>query len=331
MYPEAVICPQVEDELITDANRPQVGDDLQIIFRIPWGHNKIILDKCKGNSAKALFYIRKTIENNWSRDVLLNFLGTDLYERQGKAITNFSNTLPIEQSDLAQAITKDPYNFDFLTLRERYDEKELKDALIEKVNNFLMELGTGSAYMGREVRIEVGDTEKFIDMAFANAFLGVNHSLAHKLGAFHHIPHGIANALVLTEVMRYNAAEVPTKMGTFPQYQYPKTLARYAEIGRSVGLTGKDDQEVFEKLLEKLEELKKIIEIKPTIKDYGVDEKYFLETLDEMTEQAFNDQCTGTNPRYPLMSELKEIYLKAYYGEGNVPESRKAKEKKETK
>ena len=120
-------------------------DDLQIIFRIPWGHNKIILDKCKGNSAKALFYIRKTIENNWSRDVLLNFLGTDLYERQGKAITNFSNTLPIEQSDLAQAITKDPYNFDFLTLRERYDEKELKDALIEKVNNFLMELGTGFA------------------------------------------------------------------------------------------------------------------------------------------------------------------------------------------
>ena len=162
------ILPDVKDELITDANRPQVGDDLQIIFRIPWGHNKIILDKCKGNSAKALFYIRKTIENNWSRDVLLNFLGTNLYEHQGKAITNFSNTLPIEQSDLAQAITKDPYNFDFLTLRERYDEKELKDALIEKVNNFLMELGTGFAYMGREVRIEVGDTEKFIDMLFYN-------------------------------------------------------------------------------------------------------------------------------------------------------------------
>ena len=103
-------------------------------------------------------------------------------------------------------------------------------------------------------------------------------------------------------------------MGTFPQYQYPHTLARYAEIGRFVGLTGKKDQEVFVKLLEKLEELKKIIEIKPTIKDYGVDEKYFLDTLDEMTEQAFNDQCTGANPRYPLMAELKEIYLKAYYG-----------------
>ena len=165
-----------------------------------------------------------------------------------------------------------------------------------------------------KAREEMANASCMAGMAFANAFLGVNHSLAHKLGAFHHIPHGIANALVLTDVMRYNAAEVPTKMGTFPQYQYPKTLARYAEIGRFVGLTGKDDKEVFEKLLEKLEELKKIIEIKPTIKDYNVDEKYFLETLDEMSEQAFNDQCTGANPRYPLIAELKEIYLKAYYG-----------------
>ena len=165
-----------------------------------------------------------------------------------------------------------------------------------------------------EARDHMANASCMAGMAFANAFLGVNHSLAHKLGAFHHLPHGIANALVLTDVMRYNSAEVPTKMGTFPQYQYPHTLARYAEIGRFVGLTGKDDQEVFEKLLAKLEELKKEIEIKPTIKDYGVDEKYFLETLDEMTEQAFNDQCTGANPRYPLMSELKEIYLKAYYG-----------------
>ena len=165
-----------------------------------------------------------------------------------------------------------------------------------------------------EARDHMANASCMAGMAFANAFLGVNHSLAHKLGAFHHLPHGIANALVLTEVMRYNSAEVPTKMGTFPQYQYPHALARYAEIGRFVGLTGKDDQEVFEKLLEKLEELKKAIEIKPTIRDYGVDEKYFLETLDEMTEQAFNDQCTGANPRYPLMTELKEIYLTAYYG-----------------
>ena len=165
-----------------------------------------------------------------------------------------------------------------------------------------------------EARDHMANASCMAGMAFANAFLGVNHSLAHKLGAFHHIPHGIANALVLTDVMRYNSVEVPTKMGTFPQYQYPHTLARYAEIGRLVVRTGKNDPDVCEKLLEKLEELKKIIEIKPTIKDYGIDEKYFLDTLDEMTEQAFNDQCTGANPRYPLMAELKEIYLKAYYG-----------------
>ena len=151
-------------------------------------------------------------------------------------------------------------------------------------------------------------------MAFANAFLGLNHSLAHKLGAYHHIAHGIANALVLTYVMRFNADPVPTKMGTFPQYQYPHTLERYCEIARYNGIDGKDDQEVFEKLIAKVEELKAVIGIKKTIRDYGVDEKYFLDTLDEMTEAAFNDQCTGANPRYPLIKEMKEIYLMAYYG-----------------
>ncbi|MCD8103575.1 MAG: bifunctional acetaldehyde-CoA/alcohol dehydrogenase [Lachnospiraceae bacterium] len=165
-----------------------------------------------------------------------------------------------------------------------------------------------------EARDHMANASCLAGMAFANAFLGVNHSLAHKLGAFHHIPHGIANALVLTDVIRYNSAEAPAKMGTFSQYQYPHALARYAEIGRSVGLTGETDQEILDKLIDKLEELMRTIEIKPTIRDYGVDEQYFLDTLDEMTEQAFNDQCTGANPRYPLMSELKEIYLKAYYG-----------------
>ena len=165
-----------------------------------------------------------------------------------------------------------------------------------------------------EARDHMANASCMAGMAFANAFLGVNHSLAHKLGAFHHIPHGIANALVLTDVMKYNSAEVPTKMGTFSQYQYPHALARYAEIGRFVGCMGKNDQEVFEQLIQKLEDLKKEVEIKENIKAYGVDEAYFLETLDEMSEQAFNDQCTGANPRYPLVSELKDIYLKAYYG-----------------
>ena len=165
-----------------------------------------------------------------------------------------------------------------------------------------------------EAREKMANASCMAGMAFANAFLGLNHSMAHKLGAFHHLPHGVANAVILTEVMKYNAAEVPTKMGTFSQYQYPHAQARYAELGRFAGCQGKDDQEVFDNFCKKLEELKDTIGIKKTIKDYGVDEKYFLDTLDDMVEQAFNDQCTGANPRYPLMKEIKEIYLKCYYG-----------------
>ena len=150
--------------------------------------------------------------------------------------------------------------------------------------------------------------------AFANAFLGVNHSMAHKLGAYHHIPHGVANALLLCYVMRYNANPAPAKMGTFPQYAYPHTLERYCEIARYNGLCGKNDEETLDLLIAKLEELKKTIGIPASIKDFGVKEKDFLATLDEMTENAFNDQCTGANPRYPLMSEIKELYLMAYYG-----------------
>ena len=151
-------------------------------------------------------------------------------------------------------------------------------------------------------------------MAFANAFLGVNHSMAHKLGAFHHIPHGLANAVILTRVMRYNADPVPTKMGTFPQYTYPHTKERYVECAKYCGVTGKNDDEIFENFLKKIEELKDIIGVKKTIKEYNVDEKYFLDTLDAMCEEAFNDQCTAANPRYPLVREIKELYLDAYYG-----------------
>lgn len=151
-------------------------------------------------------------------------------------------------------------------------------------------------------------------MAFANAFLGVCHSMAHKLGAFHHLPHGVANALMLDEVLRFNAAEVPAKMGTFPQYDHPHTLARYAEVADYLGIKGKNDSEKLENLIAALDELKDKVGIKKTIRDYGVDEKVFLDTLDDMVEQAFDDQCTGANPRYPLMSEIKQMYLNAYYG-----------------
>ena len=165
-----------------------------------------------------------------------------------------------------------------------------------------------------EARCKMADASCMAGMAFNNAFLGVCHSMAHKLGAFHHIPHGIANALMLELVVAYNSAEVPRKMGTFPQYEYPHTRARYAECARFVGIQAKNDEEAVNKLIEKIHALKEAVGVKKTIADYGVDEKYFLDTLDAMTEQAFDDQCTGANPRYPLMSEIKEMYLKAYYG-----------------
>ena len=163
-------------------------------------------------------------------------------------------------------------------------------------------------------REKMANAATMAGMAFANAFLGICHSMAHKLGAFHHLPHGIANALMLDEVLRFNAAEVPTKMGTFPQYDHPHTLARYAEIADFLHIPGKDDTEKLEGLIAKLDQLKEQISIRKTIRDYGIDEAAFLESLDAMTEQAFDDQCTGANPRYPLMSEIKQMYLNAYYG-----------------
>lgn len=163
-------------------------------------------------------------------------------------------------------------------------------------------------------REKMANAATMAGMAFANAFLGVCHSMAHKLGAFHHLPHGVANALLINEVIRFNAAEVPAKMGTFSQYDHPHTLARYAEIADYLALGGKTDEEKTENLIKAIDELKEKVGIKKTIKDYGIDEADFLTRLDDMVEQAFDDQCTGANPRYPLMSEIKQMYLNAYYG-----------------
>lgn len=163
-------------------------------------------------------------------------------------------------------------------------------------------------------REKMANAATMAGMAFANAFLGICHSMAHKLGAFHHLPHGVANALMINEVLRFNATEVPVKMGTFSQYDHPKTLARYAEVADALGLKGKTNEDKLESLIKAINELKAKVGIKNTIKDYGIDEADFLERLDEMVEQAFDDQCTGANPRYPLMSELKQMYLNAYYG-----------------
>ena len=163
-------------------------------------------------------------------------------------------------------------------------------------------------------REKMANAATMAGMAFANAFLGICHSMGHKLGAYHHLPHGVTVGLVLDEVMRFNAEEVPTKMGTFPQYEYPHALKRYAEIADSLNLGGNTDQEKLERLINKIDELKERVGFKKTIKDYGISEEDFLSTLDEMSEKAFDDQCTGANPRYPLISEIKEIYLKTYYG-----------------
>ena len=166
-----------------------------------------------------------------------------------------------------------------------------------------------------EAREEMANASTLAGMAFANAFLGVCHSMAHKLGSYHHLPHGVANALMIEQVIRFNCAKAPTKMGTFPQYKYPDCIRRYAEVATFNGITGKTDEEKVEKLIVKIRELMKEIGLPMTIKDAGVDEKVFLEKLDSMVEDAFDDQCTGANPRYPLMSEIKEMYLTAYYGE----------------
>jgi acetaldehyde dehydrogenase/alcohol dehydrogenase len=182
-----------------------------------------------------------------------------------------------------------------------------------------------------QAREKMANAATMAGMAFANAFLGVCHSMAHKLGAFHHLPHGLANALMIDEVIRFNATETPTKMGTFSQYDHPHTLARYAEIADYLGIKGNNDTEKLEGLIKAINDLKAKVGIKNTIKDYGIDEADFLARLDDMVEQAFDDQCTGANPRYPLMSELKQMYLNAYYGNHFVEEEMPATDLTESK
>ncbi len=180
-------------EMYSPLNRPQLVDDLRIsqssenfdkIFSIPWGHQRYIMDRCEGDLNKAFFFISKTLENSWSRAVLLNFLDTDLFDRQGKAITNFTNNLPALQSDLANEMTRDPYNFDFIAIRQNYDEKELKDALMDNIQKFLLELGTGFSFVGREYRLVVGNSEEFIDMLFYNIKLHCYVVVEVKISAF---------------------------------------------------------------------------------------------------------------------------------------------------
>ena len=182
---EELYVTNIQQVVAKNQNRPKTADDFKLLFLIPWDHHRRIIDKCKGNMDKALFFVRKTWENNWGRDALLNWLDTDLYERDGKAVTNFQSTLSAMQSDLAQQMTKDPYQFDFLNLREKFDERDIEDELVNNVTRFLLELGKGFSYMGRQFRLEVGQQEFFPDLLFYNAHLHAYVVIELKAQSFH--------------------------------------------------------------------------------------------------------------------------------------------------
>ena len=233
-----VITPQVVAQLDNNEVTPQLG--AQIIFEIPWGHIRLILDKTKANLEKALYYVQKTFENNWSRAVLLNFIDSKLYEREGKAITNFKTTLPEIQGDLAQALTKDPYNFDFLTLNQRFNEKELKDALMDNITKFLLELGNGFAFVGREVRLEVGETEKFIDMLFYNIKLHCYVVLEVKINEFDSSYAGQLSSYVVAVNHQLKGQNDNPTIGLLVCKSLDKVEAQYAleATSQPIGISG---------------------------------------------------------------------------------------------
>lgn len=229
--------PQIVDKSQSE-NRPQVEDDLyeQIstrllhdLFSIPWGHHRYIIDKCSSDPNKALFYVQQTIENGWSRDMLLNFLGTDLYERSGKALSNFQYTLPAEESDLAQEITRDPYNFAFTGITGKYNERKLKDALLHNITQFLLELGTGFAYIGKEYRLQIEEKEKFIDLLFYNLNLSCYVVIEVKIGEFDFADAGQLGGYVVAcnHLLRKEGRDNPT-IGLLICKQKSNTLAQYA-------------------------------------------------------------------------------------------------------
>lgn len=209
---------------------PQVEAQLKAqLFSVPWGHHKYIIDKCSGNPQKALFYVYQTIENGWSRAMLLNFLTTDLYERDGKALTNFKRTLPEETSDLAQEITKDPYNFAFTGITKKYNERVLKDALLQNITQFLIELGTGFAYVGKEYRLKIGETEKFIDLLFYNLTLSCYVVIEVKIGEFDFSDAGQLGGYVVAcnHLLRKEGRDNPT-IGLLVCKSKNNLLAQYA-------------------------------------------------------------------------------------------------------
>lgn len=253
------ISPQPVDEIGNEIS-PQLVDDL---CKVPWGHHRYIIDKCKGDADKAIFYVRKTIENSWSRAVLLNWLDTNLYERQGKAITNFSLQIPEAHSDLAKELTKDPYNFDFLTMTEGYNEKELKDALTDNIVKFLMELGNGFAFVGREYRLQVGETEQFIDLLFYNIRLHCYVVIEVKTEKFKPADIGqLGTYVVAVNHILKSEAENPT-IGLLICKEKDEILAQYAveAAGEPIGISEYELSKVypadFKSSLPSIEEIEK--------------------------------------------------------------------------
>ena len=233
--PEGQNVPQLEGQILQqpvakDERHPQLLDNIFAdLFAVPWGHHKLVIDKCRKNPEKALFFVHQTVQNGWSRDMLLNFIGTDLYERQGKALTNFNHTLPEETSDLAQELTKDPYNFAFTGITGRYNERLLKDKLLNNITQFLVELGTGFAYVGKEYRLQIGDTENFIDLLFYNLNLSCYVVIEVKIGKIEFADAGQLGGYVVAcnHILKKEGRDNPT-IGILICKEKDNLVAQYA-------------------------------------------------------------------------------------------------------
>lgn len=233
--PEGQNVPQLEGQILQqpvakDERHPQLLDNIFAdLFAVPWGHHKLVIDKCRNNPEKALFFVHQTVQNGWSRDMLLNFIGTDLYERQGKALTNFNHTLPEETSDLAQELTKDPYDFAFTGITGRYNERLLKDKLLNNITQFLVELGTGFAYVGKEYRLQIGDTENFIDLLFYNLNLSCYVVIEVKIGKFEFADAGQLGGYVVAcnHILKKEGRDNPT-IGILICKEKDNLVAQYA-------------------------------------------------------------------------------------------------------
>ena len=236
-----VILPQAEAKIQTD------------IFCVPWGHHKVLIDKCKENPKKALFYVRRTVENGWSRSMLLNFLDTDLYEREGKALTNFKQTLPNVDSDLANELTKDPYDFSFTGIRGKYNERLLKDALLSNITIFLTELGTGFAYVSKEYRLQIGETENFIDLLFYNLQLSCYIVVEVKIGklAFADIGQLSGYVVACNHILRKEGRDNPT-IGLLICKEKDRIQAQYAleSSSQPIGISEYDLEKFYPEKVE---------------------------------------------------------------------------------